>query len=123
MENIQNKNIGPSNLVPQHLNTPLQAFELVFKRDFIELIIVNTNATYERFYRQFPRSSQIMHYQGVYKLQNEDLSKLLDCKQAPHFQATISRESYQLLRKFCRFDDTETRNEIKNNKFAFIRKL
>ena len=43
--------------------------------------------------------------------------------QAPHFQATISRESYQLLRKFCRFDDTETRNEIKNDKFALIGKL
>ena len=36
---IQNENIGPINLALQHLNTPLEAFALVFKMDFIELII------------------------------------------------------------------------------------
>ena len=52
-ENIfQNKNIGPTNLVLQHLNTPWEAFELVFKRDFIEVILVNTNAKYEKLYCQ-----------------------------------------------------------------------
>ena len=33
---IQNKNIGPTTLVPQYLNIPLQVSELVFKREFIE---------------------------------------------------------------------------------------
>ena len=63
----QNKNVRSTNLVPQHLNTPLQAFELVLKRDFIELIlvVVNTNAKSERFYRRFPQSFQIMGFQGL----------------------------------------------------------
>ena len=106
---IQNKNIGPAILVSQHLNTSFEVSESVFKRDFIELILVNTNAKCERFYRQFPRSPQIMHFQGLwpfkideiiafiglsiiqgtYKLQKVDLSELYDCKQVLHFQATI----------------------------------
>ena len=63
----QNKNVSSTNLVPQHLNTPLQAFELVLKRDFIELILVlvNTNAKSERFYRRIPQSLQIMGFQGL----------------------------------------------------------
>ena len=63
----QNKNFRSTNLVPQHPNTPLQAFELVLKRDFIELIlvVVNTNAKSERFYRRFPQSFQIMGFQGL----------------------------------------------------------
>ena len=38
---IQNEKIAPTNPLPHQLSTTLEAFELVFKRDFIELIFVN----------------------------------------------------------------------------------
>ena len=40
-KNIQNEKIAPTNPLSHQLSTPLEAFELVFKRDFIELIFVN----------------------------------------------------------------------------------
>ena len=54
--------------------------------------------------------------QGAYKLQKVDLSKPYDFKQLAHFRITISRDRYQLLIKFCLFDDIEIRNQKKKNK-------
>ena len=51
------------------------------------------------------------------------MSDLYDSKFLPHFKAALSRDRLLLLIKFCRFDDVNTRDDQKDDRFGHIREV
>ena len=50
----------------------------------------------------------------------QPISGLYDSKFLPHFKAAMSQDRLLLLIRFCRFDDGETRDEHKVNRYGHV---
>ena len=58
---------------------------------------------------------------GAHKATKNPISDLYDSKFLSHFKAALSRDRLLLLIKFCRFDDVNTRDDRKDDRFGHIR--
>ena len=135
--------MGPTPIVPQHIQSPLEAFTLTFPDELDKLVIKHLNERYEMYIRQNPRGSVASHFAGYNPLKKEEViaflvlqfiaganfcnkqhvKDLYNSKSLPHFQASLSRDRLILILKFCPFDDAATRDEHANDRFGHIREL
>ena len=60
---------------------------------------------------------------GAHKATKNPISDLYDSKFLPHFKAALSHDRLLLLIKFCRFDDVNTRDDRKDDRFGYICKV
>ena len=60
---------------------------------------------------------------GAHKATKNPISDLYDSKFLPHFKAALSHDRLLLLIKFCRFDDVNTRDDRKDDRFGHIREV
>ena len=60
---------------------------------------------------------------GAHKATRNQISDLYDSKFLPHFKAALSRHRLLLLIKLCWFDDVNTRDDRKDDRFGHIREV
>ena len=58
---------------------------------------------------------------GAQKCNQQPIFDLYYSKFLPHFKFTMSRNRLLLLVKFCRFNDADTRNDGRDDRFGHIR--
>ena len=137
---VDANSVGPTQLVPQNLKSPLDAFNLTFPDECIDIVLRYTNQRYEEYCRTNHRSSAVRRFRGyrpftkeevlafiglsfisgAHKAVKNPISDLHDSKYQPHLKATISHDRLLLLTKFCRFD-VQTRDACKDDWFGHIR--
>ena len=65
----------------------------------------------------------LLFISGTHKATKNPISDLYNSKFLPHFKAAWSRDRLLLLIKFCRFNDVNTRNDRKHDRFGDIREI
>ena len=60
---------------------------------------------------------------GAHKATKSPISDLYDSNFLPHFKAALFHDRLLLLIKFCRFDDVNTRDDQKDDRFRHIREV
>ena len=140
---VDANSVGPAQLVPENLESPLDAFNLTFPDECIDIILRYTNPRYEDYCRTNHRRSAARRFRGhrpftkekvlvfiglsfisgAHKAVKNPISDLYDSKYLPHFKAAISRDRLLLLIKFYRFDNVQTRDTRKDDRFGHIRKV
>ena len=129
--------------MPQSFESPLEAFNLTLPDVCIDTVVRYTNQKYEQYCREHPRGSVARRFRGykpfskeevlafmglsfisgAHKATKNPISDLYDSKFLPHFQAALSRDRLLLLIKFCRFDDVNTSDDRKDDRFGHIREV
>ena len=109
--------------------------------DSLLLVIRYTNQKYESYHHDHPQNFAIRRFigyksftkekvlaflglsfiAGAQKYNQEPIFDLYDSKLLPHLKATMSRDWLLLLIKFCRFDDADTRNNHRDDRFGHMR--
>lgn len=141
---------GPSRQNPP--TTPLEAWELLFTEEMIEIIIIHTNNKIEQLqhhFKKFKTSKNsrkkfsptfikktdileirafigLLYMQGLFKSNHEDLRSLwaTDGTGRDLFRCTMSLARFLFLLSCLRFDDPNTRLErVKEDKLAAISEL
>ena len=135
--------IGPTQEVPQSFESPLEALNLTLPDACINTVARYTNRKYEQYCRKHPRGSGACRFRGyrpflkeevlafmglsfisgAHKTTKNPISDLNNSKFLPHFRAALSRNRLLLLINFCRFDDVNTRNDRKDDRFGHIREV
>ena len=107
----------------------------------LTLLFCYTNQKYEQYCREHPRGSaahcfrgyrpsskeEVLAFMGLsfisgaYKATKNPISDLYDSKFLPHFKAALSSNKYLLPMRFRRFDDVNTRDDRKDDRFGHIR--
>lgn len=142
--NIMHARPGPTGLVPTDLESPLCAFRLIFPDSFTEMILQWTNQRYENWCMNNPNSVYSKRFggykpiqkteldafigisiiQGSFKCSKRPVNQIFESTSPPHFRAALSRDRYQLILCFLRFDDSTTRQQRrKTDRLAPIRTL
>ena len=137
---VDANSVGPTQLVPQNSESPLDAFNLTFPDECIDIVLRYTNQRYEDYCRTNHRSSAVRRLRsyrpftkeevlafiglsfisGAHKAAKNPIFDLYDSKYIPHFKAAISCDRLLLLIKSCRFDDVQTRDVRKDDRFGHI---
>ena len=140
---IDANSVGSTQLVRQNLESPLDAFNLPFPDEYIDIVLRYTNQRYEEYCRTNHRNSAVHRFRGyrpftkeevlafiglsfisgAHKAVKNPISDLYNSKYLPHFKAAISRDRLLLLIKFCRFDDVQTKDARKDDRFGHIREV
>ena len=138
---VDANNIGPTQIVPLHFESPLEALKLTLPDDVLELVIRYTNQKYERYCHDHRQNFAIRRFHGykpftkeevlafiglsfiagAHKCNQQPIFDLYDSKFLPHFKAATSRDRLLLLIRFCRFDDADTKNNRKDDRFGHVR--
>ena len=138
------KESGPSNYIPTSIASPKDTFDLTFPTELIHKVLEFGNQRYQHFCEQYPQSSAdnrfhgyqlftideilafigLQFISGTNKMESQSLLDLFTSLQLPHFRAAISCDRLKLIFKFCRFDDSLTREQRKvQDRFCHIRKV
>ena len=137
---VDANSVGPTQLVPQNLESPLDAFNLTFPDECVDITLRYTNQRYKEYCRTNHRSSAVRQFRGYRPFTTEEvfvfigfsfisgahqavknpIFDLYDSKYLPHFKAAISRDRLLLLIKFCRFVGVQTRDVRKDDRFGHI---
>ena len=111
---VDANSVGPTPIVPENIDSPLEAFNLTFPDECIDIIIRYTNQRYEDYCRQNHRSSAAKRFGGYRPFSKEEIlafiglsfisganksarnpiSDLYNSQYLPHFRASISGTDY-----------------------------
>ena len=124
----------------QSFESPLEVFNLTLPDVCIDTVVRYTNQKYKQYCREHPRGCVACRFRGyrpfskeeflafmglsfifgAHKATKNPISDLYNSKFLPHFKAALSRDRYLLLINFCRFDDVNTRDDRKDDRFGHI---
>ena len=134
--------VQPSKL-PRSLESLLEAFNLTLPDVCVDIIVCHTNQKYKQYCREYSKGSVARRFRGyrpfskeevlpfmgssfisgAHKATKNPISDLYDSKFLPHFKAALSRDRLLLMIKFCRFDDVNSRDNRKYDRFGNIREV
>ena len=125
--------------MPTHFESPLDTLKLTLPDDLLLLVIRYTNQKYKRYCHDHPQNFTVRQFNGyksytkeevlaflglsfiarAQKCNQQPIFYLCDSKFLPHFKAAMSRDRLLLLIEFCRFDDADTRNDRRKDRFGY----
>ena len=143
INDVDANTIGPAQQVPQSFESLLEALNLTLPNACIDTVVLYTNQKYEQYCREYPRGSvahsfrgyrpfwkeevlafmRLSFISGAHKATKNPISDLYGSKFLPYFKAALSHDKLLLLIKFCRFDDVNTRDDRKDDRFGHIREV
>lgn len=129
---------GPKGIA-RDAKTELEAWKLFFPDEILDIIVMHTNAQIDRIsetiknQRYTSKTDKVelmalfglMYRSGLYKTAKTNLSELWSIVDGPPiFRATMSKNRFEFLVNYLRFDDHETREARKvNDNFAALREV
>ena len=135
--------IGPTQQVLQSFESPVDTLNLTLPDACIDTAVHYTSQKYKKYCREQPKGSVACRFRGYRPFSKEEVLAfmglsfisgahiviknptfdLYDSKFLPHFKAALSRDRLLLLIKFCRFDNVNTRDDQKDDRFGHIREV
>ena len=121
-----------------------EAFQVLITQEMVLLLVEETNRRAHLIMKQWNKKNPAKEYHwkdtdleemwafigllllaGVHRAKNETLNELWSLINGrPIFRATMTKNRFKALLRFCRFDNTRTREErLKSDKLAAIRDL
>ena len=138
---IQYKRCSPIQQVPQSFESLPEALNLTLPDACIDIVVRCTNQKYNNIAENTQEVLQLVvlgvadlsqkkkyfllwvyrFISGTHRATKNPISDLYDSKFLTHFKAALSRDRLLLLIKFSGFDDVNTRDDRKDDRFGHIR--